>query len=468
MRILLVSPINRTYVIMPPLGLGYLASSVRKRHSVSILDCKKEGMGYKGFSVYIKNNKFDLIGFQVFSYDINSVIKHIEIIRHLRGNSVTIVAGGPHPSGLAHTIFDDIPGLDFAFKGESEIGFAKFVEYLHSSSFSDKGGRYKAMSEVPGLIFRNAENKIVINDSEFVEDLDSVGLPSWDLMNPASYPDAPHGAFARAFPTAPMIITRGCPSLCTFCAGKSISGHKIRKRSIANVWTEVEYLVDRFGVKEILIEDENFTLHRELLNDFCIRMINYKQKISWSFPAGVRLDTLNADNVCLMEEAGCYSMAVGIEFGSQKIHDLTKKRLTIELIEEKIALLSQSKIKVTGFFLMGIPGETKEDILSTINFANRLDIDRAQFNNFMPLPGSELWSELAQKNKLRNINWDRFFVHDVAYVLDGISRKELKRLQRRAYLRFYLRLKIICKLLKEIRSFGHSKMLLKRFIDSLS
>lgn len=169
-----------------------------------------------------------------------------------------------------------------------------------------------------------------------------------------------------------------------------------------------------------------------------------------------------------MEEAGCYSLAVGIEFGSQRIHDLTKKGLTISLIEEKLALLAKTKIKVTGFFLMGIPGETKSEILSTVNLALKLDLDRAQFNNFMPLPGSALWSSLEKSNMLTNIKWDRFFVHDVSFPPEGMSEKELKNIQRLAYLKFYLRPKTIYKLLKEIRSFRHSKMLLNRFFDALS
>ncbi len=117
---------------------------------------------------------------------------------------------------------------------------------------------------------------------------------------------------------------------------------------------------------------------------------------------------------------------------------------------------------------MGIPGETREDILSTIDLALKLDIGRAQFNNFMPLPGSEIWDELAKADKLRDIDWSRFFVHDVAYCLDGITRKELKSLQRQAYLRFYLRPRIMYRIFKEIRSLGHFKMLMSRFKDALS
>lgn len=468
MKILLVSPINRTYVVMPMLGLGYLASVAKKyNHSVDFLDCKKEGLSYKGFEDYIENNKYDLICFQVFSYDINSVKRHMDIIRKHQRDAV-IIAGGAHPSGDPAGTLLYLKDLDFAFKGESEIGFAEFLKYLDDLGCAKLKKDYGVLRKIPGLIFNAGENEVIVNDPVFVDDLDTIEYPAWELMDPGGYPEAPHGAFARQFPTAPIIITRGCPHSCTFCAGKAITGMKIRKRSIDNVWSEVRYLTDRFGINELLIEDENFTLHNGLLKDFCNKIISAPKRISWSFPAGVRIETLNKDNLRLMEEAGCYSMAIGVEFGSQRIHDLTRKRLTIELIREKIDLLSKTNIKTTGFFLMGIPGESREDILATINLALNLEIDRAQFNNFMPLPGSVLWKELLSNNRLSQIDWDSFFVHDVSFSPQGVTKRELKYLQRLAYVKFYFRPKIIFRIFNEIKSPTHFKMLFKRLLDALS
>lgn len=468
MKILLVSPINRTYVIMPSLGLGYLASIARKDgHKVQILDCKMGGMTFEDFETFISGQRHDLFGFQIFSYDINHVKKHIEMIKK-HNHKALIVAGGAHPSGDPKGLMKYLEGLDFAFVGESEIGFRKFLALLEERGPLNILKAHSSLKNIPGLIYRGDAGEVFVNPASYVDNLDSLDFPAWDLMDPREYPEAPHGAFARQFPTAPIIITRGCPHSCTFCAGKVITGLKLRKRSIENVWSEVEFLIEKFGVKELLIEDENFSLHKDLLEEFCLKLINTGKKISWSFPAGIRLETLNKKNIKLMEEAGCYSMAVGVEFGSQRIHDLTQKRMSIGVIEDRVALLSKSKIKITGFFLMGIPGETREDIRSTIDLSLRLDLDRAQFNNFMPLPGSQLWNDLVKSNKLTNINWDHFFVHDVAYVSNDISRDELKRLQREAYLKFYLRPKIILNILKEIRSFRHLRMLLKRFIDSLT
>jgi len=450
------------------LALGYLAAIAKKKaHDVTILDCKLEKFDYSDFDEYMKDNHFDLIGFQAFTYDLNSIRTHIDIIRKY-DKKVLIMVGGAHPSGDPIGTLKYLKHADFALKGEGEIGFEKFLKNLARTGNGGLKTDYEALKGIPGLIFRDHETNVCVNEPSYVEDLDSLDFPTWELIDPRSYPEASHGAFARQFPVAPIIITRGCPYRCTFCAGKAITGNKIRKRSIDNVWAEVEYLTERFDIKELLIEDENFTLHKDLLNEFCLKAINSKKKISWSFPSGVRLETLSADNLRLMEEAGCYSMALGIEFGSQRIHDLTKKGLKIDLIKDKIALVSKTRIKTTGFFLLGIPGETNEDIRSTIKFSLDLKINRAQFNNFMPLPGSELWGRLMKEEESTDTNWDNFFVHDVALASDDLSKKELKNLQRLAYLKFYCRPSIIFKLLREIKSMRHLKMLTKRFVDALS
>lgn len=466
MKILFVVPINRTYVIAPLLGLGYLASIARKKHDVTILDCKKEKMDYDNFTAYIKKNHFDLIGFQLFTYDLNSVKKHIEIIKSINDKCI-VVAGGSHPSGSPRGTLEYLKDLDFAFRGESEVGFEKFIDFLEDEGNKDIRHKFERLRNIPGLVFRSENAEIIANEPEYVQDLDSLDFPSWDLMNPLEYPEAPHGAFCKQFPVAPIIITRGCPNLCTFCAGKAISGSKIRKRSIDNVMAEIRYLQEHFGIKELLIEDENFTLHKDLLSEFCTKLIDSGMGLSWGFPSGVRLDTLDEKGLKLMEQAGCYSVSVGIEFGSQRIHDLTRKNLTIEKIEEKIKLLAKTNIKVTGFFLMGIPGETKEDILQTVKLALKLDLDRVQINNFMPLPGSQLWRSLEEEGLLNQIDWDRFFVHDVAFPPKGVSSKDLKNIQRNAYMRFYLRPRVLKNLLSEIRSFRHFRFLLKRFLDAM-
>ena len=455
MKVLLISPINRSYVVMPSLGLGYIASVLRENnHEVKILNCIKEKVTFNSFLEYVIKNKYDVYAFQMFSYDLNPVKKHLGIIKRCYPDSVTIV-GGYHPSGDPEGVLKCLDHADFGFVSEAEIGFPTLLNEL--------SGRNPDFSIVPNLIYRSGQ-QYKTNSIKLVEVLDSIPFPAWDLMDPNEYSESPHGGFAKSFPTAPIIITRGCPLKCTFCSGKSITV-KVRKRSIENVISEIKYLKQEFGVNDFLIEDENFTLHKPLVKEFCDSVINENVDITWSCPSGVRLDTLTLDMLKLMEKSGCHSLSIGVEFGTQRMHDLTKKGLSLEKIREKMELFKSINIRVTGFFLFGIPGETRDGIMQTIELAKELPISRAQFNNFMPLPGSEIYEDLKKKNY--NFDYDSYFVHDVAFVQEGFTRKEMKWFQRRAYLEFYLRPKIAIALIKDITSLRHLYRLIKRFIDAI-
>ncbi len=459
MNILLMLPLNRSNIITPSLGLGYLASVLRQNeHKVSILHCIKEKTSFEDFENYIKNNNFDAIGIQMFTYDFNNIKKYAKIIKQ-NTNSISFV-GGYHPSGDPIGTLENLKDIDYAFVGEAEIGLPIFIKNLNKLNKNN-------LEKIPNLVWRD-KDKIIVNKQEFVENLDSLPYPAWDLMDPREFPEAPHGAFIKSWPTAPIIITRGCPFQCTFCAGKTVTGNKVRKRSIVNVLDEIKFLMNNYGVKEFLIEDENFTFHKDLVLEFCNKVINQKLDINWSCPSGVRLDTLDEEMLQLMEKSGCHSLSVGIEFGSQRILDLTKKKLTLEKIKEKVDLFRKTKIKVTGFFMMGYPTETKEDIEKTIKFSKQLKIDRAQFNSFMPLPGSEIYNKLLSEGKLNNLDYNHFFVHDVSYIPEGLTENDMRKLRKKAFLSFYLRPKIILGLLKDIKNPKHFKFLFKRFFDSIS
>jgi len=457
MKVLLMIPANRSYVIMPSLGLGYLASVLRKHgHDIKILHCLKDMLDFGGFSEYISRNDFDVVGIQMFTFDVAPVKRYLEIIKQNRPKAIKVL-GGYHPSGDPEGVLKELPDADFAFVSEVEIGFPIFLQEIEKKK--------PDFESVPNLVWKS-QNKIFVNPIKVIGNLDEIPFPAWDLMDPRSYPEAPHGGFFKSFPTAPIIITRGCPMQCTFCAGKSITTSKIRKRSVQNVIGEIKLLKEKYGVNDFLIEDENFTLHKDLVYEFCNKLLENDLNITWSCPSGVRLDTLDLDMLKLMEKSGCHSLGVGVEFGSQRIHILTKKHLTIDIIKEKIALLGKTNIKVTGFFLFGIPGETREEMLQTIKLAKSLKIDRAHFSNFMPLPGSELYAQLKSAGR-DDIDYNHFFVHDVGFVTNGLTRRQIKNMQRRAYLEFYLRPRIITGLIMEITSFRQFYRLLKRFFDAL-
>lgn len=460
MKILLVRPISDTYIISPPIGLGYLATAVRKAgHEVAILDCVKDRMTFDAFGRFVKDGKYDVVGFQVWSCDLPTVIKSLAIVKEIDQSIVTI-AGGAHPSGMPLEVLGHLGKADFAFRGEGETGLPLLLDALSAGVQADLSG-------IPGLVWKDA-GQVRANPPVFREDLDSFGMPAWDLIPPGSYPHAPHQGFAKAFPIAPVIVTRGCPFLCTFCATHSINGKKIRSRSVGSIIDEIRILKQKYGVNEIHIEDDNFTFNRDFLREFCRRMIEENIGVVWYCSSGVRLDSLDKDTLLLMKKARCYTLTIAIESGSQRVLDLMKKHLTIEKVRETVDVINDAGYVPTGLFMFGFPGETREEMKATLDFAMSLKLKRAQFAIFHPLPGSKVYDELVAKGVLKDLDWTKLKPSEVACVASEASKDELKRYQRLAFMKFHFRPRILYYQLREIQSLSHLWFLVKRICDMLS
>lgn len=464
LKILLMKPYSESDELIPPFSLGYLATAVRKNHDVEILDGIKENLTSEKFENILKEKKFDVIGIQIFTFHIVQTREYIKIIKKVLPEA-KIILGGPHPSCSPQNIFELFPDLDWAFKGEAEIGLAKLMDVLAEERINEEISK-----QIPGLVWKDSFGKIIVNSQIFVENLDELGIPAWDLIRPDIYPLAPHGGFFKNYPIAPIVITRGCPFSCTYCAGHLVTGKKIRSRSADNVIEEIKILYHDYGIREIHIEDDNFTFNKKLVYDFCRKLRENNLNITWTCPNGVRLDTLDEKLLAAMKEVGLYSISVGVESGSERILRDMKKSLTKEKIREKINLLKKCGLEVSGFFIIGYPTETKKDIMETINFARSLDLKRAGFSLFKPFPGTEATQRLIDKGELKKMSdedWGRFVLADAVYAPPGFTREEMKKLRRKALMRFYFRPKIVFKFLGEIKNFIHLKLVIKRIYSWL-
>lgn len=459
-KIVLVVPLSRTHYVVPPIGLGYIATALRNKgfNDIVILDCLKEKLGLKGLQKSLVQLAPAVVGFQLYSYDFPFVVKSIEIVKELLPESIVII-GGPHVSAAGTLALREIPGADFGFVGEGEVGVPLLMKRLlreESISFRD----------VPGLIYRE-DDGIHMNPRAVITGLDDLGFPAWDLMVPGEYPDSPQGGFYKNFPIAPISTTRGCPYSCTFCGSVVNMGKKLRFRSISMVLREMQMLYNDYGVREFHIIDDMFNFRKQRVSDFCSGVKDHQLDISYTFPNGLRLNHLDLETLRMMRDTGAYSFNVGIESGSQRILDMMKKTLTLELIEEKVNLVVEAGLEPCGFFIIGFPGETIEDIKATIKFAKQLKLKRAHFSNFLPLPGTEATRQLIENKEIDKPVWEDLFYSKVPYAPKGISKRKLKSLQRRAYLSFHFRPSIMFRILLEIKSMNHLKLTLKRIWDYL-
>ncbi len=269
-----------------------------------------------------------------------------------------------------------------------------------------------------------------------IKDLNTLPFPDWGQIDPRKYKKAPHGALIKYFPVAPIITTRGCPFECTFCASPRLWNRTIRYRSPENVVEEIEFMINNFGIKEIHFEDDNLTLKRGHIKEICELILRKNIKISWACPNGIRADTIDEELLSLMKKSGCYYLAFGFESGNQKILNNVKKRTKLDTLRKAAVLSSKIGIMTQGFFIFGLPGETKETINNTIKFAKSTPLDRAQFLLLDVLPGSELWDKLDFGKK---VDWTKESFHEATWIPPSIDKKTLEKAAPAAFKSFFFR-----------------------------
>ncbi|MCX7991065.1 MAG: B12-binding domain-containing radical SAM protein [Proteobacteria bacterium] len=452
MNILLIKMNSPADEIIPPISLGYLASGVLDRHNVTILDNLKEKLSLEEISEKVR--KFDIAGITLFTKDLSLCKKYLKTIKSANPNCITVL-GGPHPSALPEeTMFFFKDLVNYLLVGESETGFPKLINFIESGK--------PELNEIEGLVYIK-DGSIKKNTPICIENIDNFKI-AWQLIPPDSYPQAPHGAFFKQFPIAPIITSRGCPFHCTFCGGHIISGRKIRQRSVDNVIEEIGLLYKNYGVREIHIEDDNFTFRKDYVLEFCSKLKSNFPDITWTCPNGVRIDTLDEEMISAMKSSGCYALSIGIESGSNRILKLMKKSLTVEKTKEKVEMLKKFDIDINAFFILGYPGEKKEDIEKTINLALSLPLKRASFANFQPLPGTESYYNLIKEGLLKIDHWEKFSpsLQSTIWSAPGFTVRELAWYRRKALLKFYLRPRIMWHFLKGIRNLQHFYYIFKR------
>ena len=438
---------------MPNLGLGYVAASLESvGHRVEIWDELKENGNLDRFEarLYKREGIFDLVGFYFITSHYSSVVQYSRLVKNINNKIITVV-GGPHPTVDPLGTLENIQNIDFAIAGEGEKALLELIEAIEGK------GKFK---DICNLVWRQ-NGKVIINKRNFLDSLDKIPIPAWHLLRPNTYPLAPVTVFSKNKRVVPIVLTRGCPFGCKFCAATIISGRKIRHRNLENVIEEICLLKSQYNMQEFHIMDSCIGADRDYILSFCNLLIKQNIKICWACTIGIRVDNIDKDLIQIMERAGCYSISVGIESGVQRVLDLMKKNIKLEKIEEKIELIhSISSIRITGFFILGYPGESLLDMRKTIDFACKLKIHRVGFFNFTPVPGTVVYNELNLK--LNNLIFDKLSLYSIPLTFGDFSAKKLKVFLMMANIKFYFRPKIIFGILKEIQSFDQVLTIIKR------
>lgn len=454
MKILLLQPNYDAHVVHPPLGLGYLAAVLEKDgHQVSLFDGTLHNATLEDFLLAISEFKPDLVGISVLTRGHNRAKKIIKTIKR-RFKKLPIVIGGTQVTAAPEIVLKDL-GADFSIIGEGEITLSELVKAI--------GGK-KSFTKIAGLAYRTLKSRIrITRPRELIADLDSLPFPAWHLMPPERYRIAPILEPVHANPVAPVLTSRGCPYNCSFCASNITWRRRLRFRSVENVLAEIKMLKNKFGVKEIHFCDDNFTMDIKRAEKICDALIKEQINLPWQCPNGVRIDRLTLPLLRKMKRAGCYSVGLGIESGNQEMLKRVNKQLNLKIVPRILKNLKKTGIESYGFFILGLPGETKKTAQETIDFALKYPFDRVWFNIFTPYPGSSAFDEWIGHRNFSKIDWDKHDCSTAIMAGEDLTPKEIEKLQKQALRKFYLRPKVFFKVLSHLGPREITTFLMSRF-----
>jgi len=443
-----------------PLSLAYMGAMLKRHgHEVKILDCEALDYSFNDVENYLNQNEFDAFGIAMLTIMYSQTIALSNIIKKIYPQA-RIIVGGPHPSahGNAKEILEKENVIDYAVMGEAEKTFAELLDVIEEEKET-----YEELSKIEGIAFRNKNNVLITKPRETVKDLDEFPIPDRSLLDMKLY--RPSVSYYRKLPAYIILTSRGCGYRCTFCS--KVFDKEFRFHSPDRVIEEMKILIEDYGAKEIVFRDDTFTMRFDWTKEVCEKIIEegLNNKIKWSCMTRVSLVT--PELLKLMKEAGCWGIHFGVESGSQRLLDMIKKDVTIKQIKNAFKWCREAGIETRAFMMLGLPTETRDESLKTIQFAKELDADWAQFTITTPYPGTELYDQAMELGELHGPKdwdnyqtWSGFSDHELVWTPKGRKSDELKELQRRALFEFYFRPKVILRKITNISNIA----LLKKYI----
>lgn len=366
-----------------------------------------------------------------------------------------VVFCGPHASYFHKDIIDNYRFIDGCIRNEFEYTMRDLCKALKNN---------ESLDTVKGLTFRKGYKTRINPPMPLIENLDELPFPNRDFFKVENY----RQAFFTGKKPALMITSRGCPYYCTFCLWPdALFGHKFRQRSPKNIVDEIEYLIKNYGVDELFFDDDTFALKNPRTQEICREILKRKIKIPWRCMA--RVDTVDLETLKIMKKAGCSDIFYGFESGSQKILHSVKKGITLNQITNAVKMTKKAGIVASGSFIIGTLEESKETIKKTLRFAIKLHPDYVQFALASPFPGTKLYDDAKRLNLMEIDSWadldgSRGSILNTKY----LKKKQLPKLLRQLYLRYYTSPRVIFQNILMIRSFWDIKRITRGLCSVLS
>lgn len=383
----------------PPLGIQTLAPILSQHgHQVRMFDTCHPKMRAEHIAQAVKDECPDVIALSFLSLTAYPALKQLAGRLKSEAPKIPIIIGGAFASVNADLILQHCADIDSVGVGEGEKLLPDYLNNLGNPGV------------VAGLVWRHA-GKVIRNEARpLIEDLDQFPYPDRTSL-PIDYIESlPLDVPAVLSPDKFCTIqtSRGCPYHCIYCDIPSISQGKWRYRSAEHVLGEMQQLSEA-GYRSIYLTDDHFLLNRKRINDICNGIIERKLKFRWGCEG--RVDSTAVDQFPIMSKANCSMLAFGIEAGTQSVLDRLGKNQTLAQIQHAVSEAKRHGIaRVHGFFVIGSPGETEEDVIQTFRFAARLQLDTFGFNRLSVYRGTPLWQEYVDREIIEDqLDWYKSF-----------------------------------------------------------
>ena len=395
-----------------PLGLiclaSYLDSAFGSEVKTSILDLyalgaknptQDDGLICLGISdpdkieEELKKLQPDLIGIHCnFTSYAQDSLDLAQIVKERLPN-VPIVIGGAHPTMEGVEVMNACPVIDYCARGEGEKTLADLVRHLRGEI---------PIEAVDGLLYRKNSEIVPNNARTLIKDLDELPIPDRRFvdMKMYSYFNEKTIWYVKNKPVATIMTSRGCPYDCVFCSTKVVWTRKWRYRSLEKVFAEIRYLHDTYGIKEFVINDDQFMTRWERISEFCDYFIQAKLGITFAVDSGISVWLVDEELLMKMRKAGFYSLRFPIESGSKKTIKYVNKPVDLDKAKILIETASRLGFWTSSNIIIGFPNETREDVLESIQYVYDSSLDFTSFIIAKPHAGSEMYEDFKRDGLL--------------------------------------------------------------------
>ncbi|OGR45282.1 MAG: hypothetical protein A2X35_03285 [Elusimicrobia bacterium GWA2_61_42] len=419
---------------MPPLGLLSVAAYLRSRlgAEVRVLDSRLEADILKLVAAEVRARRPDVVGVSALTVEAYLAGKISAAVK-AADPTVPVVLGGPYASSDPEGALGD-PNTDAAVIGEGEETFAELVRVI-----TEEGPRWsepETLSGVAGLAVRAGAGVERTAPRLPIRDLDALPFPAWDLLDYKKFWKTNGMASVGIRPYLPIFTSRGCPYHCVYC--HQIFGKTFRGRSPESVAEEVK-LIHRLGTKDIEVLDDVINYDPVRFDRILELLLERNLQSKLNFPNGIRADIVRPESLDLLKRVGVGDVALAVETVSPRLQKYINKNLSLEKVSQTINMLADRRIFCRGFFMLGFPTETEEEMRATIRFACESRLHLALFFTPTPFPGTAMHEMFKKAGKLRpDLSTIDFEYTAAPFNASALSDEAYLRLYRSAFLKFHL------------------------------